>query len=53
MIRNVDVRDDFIGVFETDIHCMQFIEYHKKAEQDQTLCNYRVYPGKRMRLKKK
>ena len=37
MIRNVDVRDDFIGVFETDIHCMQFIEYHKKAEQDQTL----------------
>ena len=41
MIKNVDLRDDFIGVFETDIQCMQFIEYHKKAEKENTLIRRR------------
>lgn len=33
MIKDFELRDDFIGIFYSDINCSQYIDYHKKSEQ--------------------
>jgi len=33
MIKDFELRDDFIGIFYSDINCSQYIDFHKKSEQ--------------------
>ena len=36
MFKNVELRDDFIGVFDTSIHCNQFIDHLKATEENKS-----------------
>jgi|14_taG_2_1085336.scaffolds.fasta_scaffold53171_2 hypothetical protein len=33
MIKDFELRDDFIGIFYSDINCSQYIDFHKKSDQ--------------------
>ena len=41
MFKNVELRDDFIGVFDTSIHCNQFIDHLKATEENNTIIRRR------------
>lgn len=41
MIKDYELRDDFIGIFYCEIDCDQYIDYHKKAELSNCLIKRR------------
>tara|TARA_B100000902_G_C27267967_1_gene894677 strand:+ start:930 stop:1541 length:612 start_codon:yes stop_codon:yes gene_type:complete len=33
MIKDFELRDDFIGIFYSDINCSQYIDFHKRSDE--------------------
>lgn len=41
MIKDFELRDDFIGIFYSDINCSQYVDYHKKSDETNNIIRRR------------